>query len=265
MGNALRVLWVVWSGVLSLAAWGWATSLVAPASGPVAPIRQSVEVSGVKVSYLEGGPKSGPAVLLVHGLGSSAELNWVRPGTFGMLAEKCHVIAVDLRGHGESDKPKSDADYGRKMSEDLVAVLDQAGAKRAHLVGYSLGGVVVMRFAVDHPDRVQSIALGGMGWLKTGSFLAKSWGHLAREGGTFPAAAARTAGDCAISEDELRAIRAPGECLSGDRDPTRKLYVEPLLAVRPDWKMVSISGAGHLSCIAKEDFKNGLVEWVGKN
>src|SRR2546429_559405 len=62
---------------------------------------------GVKIAYIEAG--EGEPVVLVHGLHSSAAMNWELPGTFARLAKKYHVVAMDLRGHGTSDKPEGEA------------------------------------------------------------------------------------------------------------------------------------------------------------
>jgi pimeloyl-ACP methyl ester carboxylesterase len=59
----------------------------------------------------------------------------------------------------------------------------------------------------------------------------------------------------AITEAELKAIRVPATVIVGDHDPCRRLYVEPLSRVRPDWPVHVIAGAGHLNCVVQPDFK----------
>ncbi|OSY36849.1 MULTISPECIES: alpha/beta fold hydrolase [Pseudonocardia] len=102
---------------------------------------------------------SGPAVVLVHGIGdSSATWEAVLPA----LARRHLVIAPDLLGHGNSEKPRADysvAAYANGI-RDLLGVL---GIGRATLVGHSLGGGVAMQFAYQFPERTERLVLVGTG------------------------------------------------------------------------------------------------------
>ena len=244
-------------------------SAVAPAGAlavtdATASHRASFDSAGVKISYVEAG--AGEPVVLVHGLYSSAEMNWIVPGTFAALTQHYHVVALDLRGHGQSDRPKDDSAYGHPMVEDVVRLLDHLKIERAHVVGYSLGGIIVMRLVIDHPDRVLSATLGGMGWFREGSFEQAIFQEMGgREFLRTPAACTRGIAKLAVTEAELRRVEVPIEILVGDRDPCRMMYVKPLQRVRPDWPVVTVSGAGHLNCITKSQFKDEVVRWIGVN
>lgn len=223
-----------------------------------------IEVSGVKIHYRVEG--EGPPVVLIHGLHSSATMNWQRPGIVSRLAKDYQVIALDLPGHGESDKPQTPDAYGLQMVEDVARLHDHLKAKRAHIVGYSMGGMVAMKFMTQHQDRVISAIVGGMGWLREGSRLQKAWGRMpARAGSRTPVACIRGLGRLAVTEDELRAIRVPVVILVGDRDPTKRLYVDPLRRVRKDWRVIEIEGAGHLNCIVKPQFKEEIKHWLAEH
>ena len=65
-----------------------------------------------------------------------------------------------------------------------------------------------------------------------------------------------------MTEPELTQIRIPTEVIVGDRDPVKQLYVEPLERVRKDWPVIEIHDAGHLTCIAKPEFKNEIQRWL---
>lgn len=111
---------------------------------------------------------SGPAahpVVLHHGFSASAFVEWPRTGLLqALLAAGRRVLAVDARGHGESDKPHDAARYGEvRMAADVVEVLDALDLGVIDLVGYSMGSVVSLLVASTHPDRVHRLAVGGVG------------------------------------------------------------------------------------------------------
>jgi pimeloyl-ACP methyl ester carboxylesterase len=107
----------------------------------------------------------GPAVMLVHGFGSSRSQNWKITGWYSTLMEAgFSIVAMDCRGHGESDKPRDPAAYGhQRMAEDARQVLDALGVGRALLCGYSMGGFIGLRLTASHPARVARLALAGVG------------------------------------------------------------------------------------------------------
>src|SRR4051794_4433518 len=122
------------------------------------------DANGVKIRYVTQG--TGEPVVLIHGLNASAALNWQLPGVFAALANDHQVIALDLPGHGGSDTPdKADA-YGAQLAEDVVLLMDHLKIPKAHLVGYSLGGMITVKLVTTHPDRVLSAAVCGMGWVR---------------------------------------------------------------------------------------------------
>ncbi len=192
---------------------------------------QTFDSKGVSIAYTVDG--KGEPVVLIHGLHSSADMNWRAPGIIKTLAENHQVIALDVRGHGHSGKPEKEGTYGVEMAEDVVRLLDHLKIKKAHVVGYSMGGMIAMKLATLYPDRVRSMALGGMGWEREGSALADFWNMLPeREATRTPSACVRSLGALAVKEEEVKAIRIPTIVIVGDRDPVRKLYMAPLERVR---------------------------------
>jgi pimeloyl-ACP methyl ester carboxylesterase len=121
---------------------------------------RNIEIHGHRVGYRIAG--SGPVIVLIHGMaGSSATWLSVMPA----LAEHFTVVAPDLVGHGESEKPRGDYSLGAFASgvRDLLLAL---GLERATLVGQSLGGGVAMQFAYQFPERCERLVLvssGGLG------------------------------------------------------------------------------------------------------
>lgn len=125
-----------------------------------------LDSDGVRIRYVVRG--SGPAVVLVHGFMVNTEINWVGPGILDSLANRFTVVALDLRGHGASDKPHDPAAYGTAFVDDIVHVLDHLEIERAHIVGYSMGALIALNLLAAHPERVASAVLGGFGWRTPG-------------------------------------------------------------------------------------------------
>src|SRR5262249_41050521 len=221
------------------------------------------DAKGVKLHYIVEG--EGEPVVLIHGLSSSARINWQMPGIVSLLSKKYRVIALDMPGHGESDKPANNEAYGLEMVEDVARLLDHLKIQKAHIIGYSMGGMIAVKFMARHQERVLSGVVGGMGWLREGSALQKLWERMpGRDGLGTPSACARNLGKLAVTESELRRIHVPVVVIVGDRDPVKRLYVAPLQPVRKDWAVIEIKDAGHLNCVVKTQFKEEIADWLNK-
>jgi pimeloyl-ACP methyl ester carboxylesterase len=108
----------------------------------------------VDVYYEVDGPSESETVVLVEGLGYGRWMwRWQREA----LAERYETVVVDNRGTGESDAPEGPYTIA-EMAADVEAVLADHGADRAHLIGASMGGMIVQRYALDHA-RAASITL----------------------------------------------------------------------------------------------------------
>ena len=118
------------------------------------PAVETVEAGGRKISYAGAGD-SGAVVLLVHGYGGDRN-SWLflqEP-----LAARHRVYALDLPGHGTSAKDVGDGSVDL-LADAVLGVLDAVGPDRAHLVGHSLGGAVVLAAAARAPGRIASLTL----------------------------------------------------------------------------------------------------------
>jgi len=109
-----------------------------------------IDVEGCRLSYAIDGPSGAPVLLLLHALGTSRAL-WAPQRD--RLRRSFRLVRYDMRGHGESQTPPGDYSLDR-LGRDAVAILDAAGARRAHLCGVSLGGLVALWLGVHAPDRV---------------------------------------------------------------------------------------------------------------
>jgi len=116
----------------------------------------SVRVAdGTRIFYDTFGKPSGEPMVLLMGLAID-RWGWIRQRS--MLAHDFRCISIDNRGAGLSEKPPGPYDLFT-MAEDAIAVMDAEGLDSAHLMGYSLGGVLAQILAVRHPERVRSLVL----------------------------------------------------------------------------------------------------------
>jgi len=108
---------------------------------------------------------TGAPIVLVHGFGSNRRINWRAPGWYDtLIGAGRQVIAFDLRGHGESDKPHDPAAYDEgELAADVVRLIDHLGHDKADVMGYSMGGFITTRLLHDSPQRMRRAVIGGVG------------------------------------------------------------------------------------------------------
>jgi pimeloyl-ACP methyl ester carboxylesterase len=118
---------------------------------------------GVKIHYVVEG--KGEALLMIHPFGVS-----LQGMSFAIkdFSNNFQVIAMDNRGHGQSEKPHDPDAYGMNMIEDQIRLLDHLKIKKAHVFGYSMGGRIALGIVGFHPERVLSAIVGGGGWIPPG-------------------------------------------------------------------------------------------------
>lgn len=125
------------------------------------------EHDGVSLAYDDVQPPGDPerTLVLVHGFSSNRNEGWKRTGWYSALGRRgMRVIALDQRGHGESDKPHDPALYGRgALASDVIALMDHLGVGRADLLGFSMGSHVSLNAAMAAPERFSNLILGGVG------------------------------------------------------------------------------------------------------
>ncbi len=129
------------------------TQHVAPSRDAAAHRVGFVQHHGARIHYLEW-PRSGAAIVLLPGYSLTGH---AFDEVAAELADRYRVVAITPRGFGESDAPDSSAYTVATLADDLGAVLDSLRIRRPILVGHSLGGSVIARFALEHPDRVERL------------------------------------------------------------------------------------------------------------
>jgi pimeloyl-ACP methyl ester carboxylesterase len=111
------------------------------------------KVNGIEMYYEDSG--KGTPLVLIHGIGGdSTEWSEVTP----QMSKEVRCIAVDLRGHGKSEKP--DMPYTQDMfADDVAALLDNLKIGKAYICGISMGGFVAEKMALNHPEKVDGLIL----------------------------------------------------------------------------------------------------------
>ena len=115
------------------------------------------EVNGIWLHYVRGGENTARPIVLLHGFPE----NWLMwRHVLPALMERHHVVAVDLRGYGDSAKPEGEAGYDKgTMAEDIAALIAHLGLARPLLVGHDRGARVARRYALDRPDALRGLVL----------------------------------------------------------------------------------------------------------
>ena len=128
---------------------------------------QFFQSGSVRLAFIDSPPESGElgAVVLVHGFASNHAVNWINTQWVKVLNRAGYrVIALDNRGHGQSEKLYDpDAYHAQIMAQDVVHLLDYLGLPKADIMGYSMGARITAHVALYHPNRVRSALLGGLG------------------------------------------------------------------------------------------------------
>jgi haloacetate dehalogenase len=118
------------------------------------PIRHTLSLPDIQLSYLEWNQGKEP-LLLLHGLADHA-LVWLKLGE--TLSDRYHIVAPDMRGHGESSKPDRGYTFADAIA-DLEALMDRLGWSWAHVVSHSWTGKLALIWARQHPERLRSMIL----------------------------------------------------------------------------------------------------------
>ncbi len=241
--------------------------------------------SGVRIHYVSEG--TGSPVILVHGLTSSLDRNWRRPGIIDTLvgADR-RVVALDCRGHGESEKPHNASAYGgTKMSDDVVALMDHLDIDVADLVGYSMGGAIAASLLARRPERFRRVVIAGVGdWvLRAGNDpgrLGASRGprdgplremierwllqRVARRLGNDPDAltAMRRAERGGLDVQKLADVRCPVLILVG-REDRLVGSTDKLAAAIPGAQVLVVPGS-HITAVVDPAFKRAIVDFLAR-
>jgi pimeloyl-ACP methyl ester carboxylesterase len=222
-------------------------------------------------------------VVLLHGLFSSAQVNWIRFGHAAELARRgFRAIMPDLRAHGDSAKPHDASFYPPDvLAGDGLALIGHLGLTDYDLGGYSLGARTAVRMVLEgaKPRRLVISGMGLPGLLRTGarsdhfrSILANpgtfergspEWmaeAFLKTNGGDPQALLPLLDSFVDSSEEELRTIRVPTLVLSGAEDHDNG-SAEALAGLLPDARFVEVPG-NHMSAVTRPDLGRAIADFL---
>lgn len=244
----------------------------------------------IKLAYIDENSetKRSLPVLLIHGFASNLNMNWITTGWVKeLVSEGYRVVAFDNRGHGKSDKLYEPALYSTDlMVNDAYNLLEHLQIKKAHIVGYSMGARIAASFALEYPNRVGRLVLGGLGLNMVRSMA-----------GTGPIAQALLAKDiCEVLNPTARSFRFFAEqtksdlkalavCVRKIRDPISRerianLTVPVLVAVGsgdviagrgdllakmiPGAKSLEITVSDHIKAVGAPIFKEATLSFFAE-
>lgn len=241
---------------------------------------------GLTLAYDDIG--TGRPVVLLHGFASNRGEMWRRLGWYGAFERKGYrLVALDLRGHGESAKPHEPEAYDRAaMVGDVFALMDHLQIGRADLMGYSMGARLALAAALTRPERIDHLILGGIGgriFERSGNagFLAdammaddpnsisepllRSFRQFADEQGEDRlalalAACVRAPGE-AITREALMQMSVPTLVVAGARDALAGRADELAEAI-PGAEPVTLPGCDHFSAIPHALFKASVFDFL---
>ena len=250
---------------------------------------QTFDSDGVTIAYIDAPPKgggSGDPVLLVHGFASNHAVNWVNTQWVKTLTDAGYrAIALDNRGHGQSQKLYEPEAYGTDiMAGDSLRLLDHLGIAHADVMGYSMGARIGAVLALDHPMRVRSLLMGGLGLnLVEGKGLPPNVADALEAppgtpapnptAATFRAFAEQTKSDlralaacirCSrqtLSRAELSALDTPTLIVTGTLD-TVSGSGPALAALMPNAKAIELPGRDHSTAVGDRGHRKGVLEFL---
>jgi pimeloyl-ACP methyl ester carboxylesterase len=124
------------------------------------PRSEQVTIGGLQLHYLDWGNAAAPPLVCVHGYTGSAD---AFNGFSRHFCDRFHIVALDVRGHGESAWSPGGAYTYRDQAGDLAAFADRLGLDQFILVGTSMGGIIAMTYAMEHGQRLRALVLNDIG------------------------------------------------------------------------------------------------------
>jgi pimeloyl-ACP methyl ester carboxylesterase len=243
-----------------------------------------LDSGGVRIHYYLEGPEDGPPTVLVHGFCSNFQVNWVGSRWVETLSRAGrHVIGLDNRGHGRSEKPHDPAAYGPHMVQDVVNLLDHLALDKVDYIGYSMGSQIGLRLLVAHPGRVRRAVTGGIGmnvttpWSAGEAVARRLRGDEAEQSPTAllfhnfalavpgndleALACCITSPNTPLAREQLAAIETPVLVAVGGADPIAR-DARGLAELLPNSEYFEVPGRDHTTAVPSRAIKERAIEFL---
>lgn len=249
---------------------------------------QHFSSNGVDIAYRDESAGGGEPILLIHGFASNNAVNWGATGwTDTLLKAGRRVVAMDVRGHGESAKLRDPGQYGLSaMAGDAANLIDHLQLGRVDVMGYSMGGRIATVLALEHPEKVRALIIGGMGLAMVEgiggeediveALEADSLAEAKTEAGRgyrkfaeltrsdLPALAACMREQRApVSRERLAGLNLPVLVAVGTKDAVAG-SAEGLAALIPGAEFLDIPGRDHMLATGDKVFKAGVLDFLAR-
>lgn len=261
--------------------WRYSFLLVALlAQSAVAHDFKSIVSDGANVAYTDYG--SGSPVIFLHGFSADFDIDL---GAIGdALSKDYRVIGIDQRGHGRSDKPHDVAAYGKHFSADVLNLMDALHIEKANVVGHSMGGIVAMDLAANHPERIQSAVTIGNGlfkhweltlidglmhgmflWTDVKTFFGVAHVSPLKNDDDALMAAVSSLSELTVSEQQAATLKVPVLAARGGPKDDPHDTVERLVAINPRVEMLRIESEDHMSMVSNDAFRKALRAFLSRH
>ena len=129
-------------------------------STPTQPADRTLTVNNLELHYHDWGSPEQPHLVLLHGLSGNA---WAFAPFARRLRDRLHIVALDVRGHGDSAWAPDGAYAFSDQAADVAQFADHLGLDRFRLLGTSMGGMIALQYAGDHPERLERLVINDIG------------------------------------------------------------------------------------------------------
>lgn len=241
---------------------------------------------GLTLAFDDNGSEGAKPCILLHGFASNRKEGWQRTGWYPAFAQRGQrMVAIDLRGHGESDKPHDPTLYARdQLAGDVLDLMDHLNVSHADLIGFSMGAHIALATALAAPERFDHLILAGIGSRmfepsgNDGSMakamtaedpesisdpLLRSFRYFADEQGEDRLALAACSGGSRtkLAPDDLLGLRVPTLVIVGARDELAG-QATPLAEAIPGARAVTLPGCDHFATITHGLFKGNAFDFL---
>jgi pimeloyl-ACP methyl ester carboxylesterase len=249
------------------------------------------ESQGARIAFVDlpaAGEDRDEPIVLIHGFASNHAVNWGSTlWTQTLIRDGRRVIALDNRGHGQSQKFYDPACYSLlTMAGDVLVLMDHLGIASADVMGYSMGARITSFLAAEHPGRLRSAIFGGLGMrllMSDPNYLAivEAMEAPSIEALTDPlqrsfrAFAEQTRSDLAalaacmrgtrelLTSQGAAAIRVPVLIAAGTKDLLARDYRE-LAEIIPGAQVLEIPNRDHNLAVGDKVYKKGVLDFLGR-